>query len=151
MFETSQGDGPAVVLARLGDLVDDLQNLDLTTLPGDALLGVLRDLETQKRRLASVDHALIGEVDSRGLAGEHACASTAVLLRHLLRITPAEATGRVRAAADLGPRRSLTGEVLPPVFPAVAAAQAAGVISGGSCPGHHRHRRRPAGICAGRA
>jgi uncharacterized protein DUF222 len=92
---------------------------------------VLRDLEVQKRRLASVDHALIGEVDARGLAGEHACASTTVLLRHLLRVTPAEATGRVRAAVDLGPRRSLTGEPLPPVFPAVAAAQAVGVISAG--------------------
>jgi hypothetical protein len=134
MFETSQKDEPAVVLARLTDLVDDLQRLDLTTLPGDALLGVLRDLEAQKRRLASVDHALIGEVDSRGLAGERACASTAVLLRQLLRITPAEASGRVRAAADLGPRRALTGEPLPPVFPAVAAAQAVGVIS----PAHAR-------------
>jgi hypothetical protein len=133
MFEASQEAGPAVVLARLTSLVDDLQTLDLTTLPGDVLLGVLRDLEVQKRRLASVDHALIGEVDARGLAGERACASTAVLLRHLLRVTPAEATGRVRAAADLGPRRALSGEVLPPVFPTVAA-QAAGVIS----PAHAR-------------
>ena len=55
--------------------------------------------------------------------------STAALLRGLLRITPGEAAGRVRAAADLGPRRGLTGEVLAPVFGRVAAAQAAGVIS----------------------
>ncbi len=89
----------------------------------------MRDLEVQKRRLATVDHALIGEVDARGLAGERACRNTASLLGQVLRISPREAIDRVEAAADLGPRRALSGEVLPPVFPAVAAAQAAGVIS----------------------
>jgi hypothetical protein len=151
MFETSREAGSAVVLARLTSLVDDLQTLDLTTLPGDVLVGVLRELEVQKRRLASVDHALIGEVDARGLAGEHACACTTVVLRHLLRVTPAEATGRVRAAVDLGPRRALTGAVLPPVFPTVAAAQAGRGDLAWPCPGDHHHRRRPTGRGAGRA
>ncbi len=34
----------------------------------------------------------------------------------------------MRAAGDLGARRALTGDLLPPVFPAVAAAQAEGAI-----------------------
>ncbi len=35
----------------------------------------------------------------------------------------------MQAARRLGPRESLTGEVLEPVFPQVAAAQAAGQVS----------------------
>ena len=56
------------------------------------------------------------------MAGELACASTAALLMQLLRITPGEAKARVRAAEDLGTRRTLTGQQLRPVFPAVAGA-----------------------------
>ena len=56
------------VLERLAGLVDELQTLDLTTLPDDDLLSGLRELETQKRRLAAVDHRLIAEAGSRGLA-----------------------------------------------------------------------------------
>jgi hypothetical protein len=130
MFDDGDGGVATAVVARLSALIDELQGLDLTTLPGDDVLAVLRDLEVQKRRLATVDHALIAEIDSRGLAHEHACRNTAALLTQLVRVSPSEATGRVRAAADLGPRRGLTGQVLPPVFAQVAAAQAAGVISG---------------------
>jgi len=39
------------------------------------------------------------------------------------------AKARVRAAGVLGPRTSITGEPLDPVYPATAAAQAAGTIS----------------------
>ena len=52
-----------------------------------------------------------------------------MLLGQLLRITPREAGARVKAAADLGPRRGLTGEPLPALFAPLAAAQAAGPIS----------------------
>jgi hypothetical protein len=72
---------------------------------------------------------LIAEIDSRGLAHERACRNTAALVTQLVRVSPAEATARVRAAADIGPRRGLSGQVLPPVFAQVAAAQAAGTIS----------------------
>ncbi len=63
------------------------------------------------------------------MAAELCVTSTAALLRQLLRISAGEASARVRAAADLGPRRSLPGELLEPLFARVAAAQAAGVIS----------------------
>ncbi len=129
MFEITSEDSPSSVVARLSAVVDELQSLDLTTLPGDHVLDLLRDLEVQKRRLAPVDHALIAEIASRGLAHEHACRNTATLLTQLVRVSPSDATARVGAAADLGPRRGLTGQVLPPVFAPVAAAQAAGTIS----------------------
>lgn len=42
-----------------------------------------------------------------------------------LHITRGEAGRRIAEAAELGPRRTLTGEPLAPVLPAVAAAQRA--------------------------
>ena len=93
------------------------------------MLGLLRELETCNRRLAAVDNRLVAEVESRGLAREHGCRDTVTLLSQLLRITPGKASDRLHAAADLSPRRGLTGEVLPPIFARVAAAQAAGTIS----------------------
>jgi hypothetical protein len=131
MFEP--GESPATVVeAALGQLsaaVDTLVGLDLTGLDHDELLRLLRGLETQRRRLPVVDHALVAELDQRGVAGELAARDTKSLLRDALRLSPHQATARYDAAIDLGPRRGLTGETLPPLLPAVAAAQADGAIS----------------------
>ena len=116
-------------MKQLSDAVDALLAVDLSSAPRDELLELARGVEVQRRRLPVADYALIGELDARAVAGELACASTAALLMQLLRITPGEARARVRAAADLGARRTLTGDLLPPVLPAVAAAQAEGAIS----------------------
>ena len=129
MFGSAGETSPTAVVARLSGSVDQLQTLQLTSLSDDDLLALLRDLETEKRRLAVADHLLAAEIDSRGTAREHGCKDTATLLSQLLRISPGEASDRVHAAADIGPRRGLTGEVLPPIFGRVAAAQAAGSIS----------------------
>jgi hypothetical protein len=48
-----------------------------------------------------------------------------------LRISRAEATRRVKEAADLGPRHGLTGEPLPPLLAATATAQRAGMLGAG--------------------
>ncbi|MDT4962331.1 MAG: hypothetical protein QOF87_1978, partial [Pseudonocardiales bacterium] len=96
---------------------------------GASILELLRGLETGRNRLATAEHALIADAEAQGLPHEHACPSTPNWLSQLLRINPAEATARVKAAADLGPRRGLTGEQLPPIFEQVAAAQASGEIS----------------------
>jgi len=121
-----------VVEAALGQVtaaVDVLTELDLTRLDRDELLALLRGLETQRRRLPVVDHALVAELDQRGIAGELAVRDTKTLLRDALRLSPRQAKARYAAAVDLGPRRGLTGEALPPLLPAVAAAQADGAIS----------------------
>ncbi|HJQ43993.1 MAG TPA: DUF222 domain-containing protein, partial [Jatrophihabitantaceae bacterium] len=106
--------------------VDALLDADLCALSPTELIEAVQRLEVVKRRLAAVDHALIAELESRNVAGEFARRSTADLLVEALRIDAREATGRVRAAAELGPRRGLSGESLPPIFAAVAAAQAEG-------------------------
>ena len=101
----------------------------MTRYGDDEVLDLLAGLEARVRRLATVDHAVIAETDSRGLALERGCSSTTALLTQLLRIGAGQARSRVRAAKELAPRRALTGEVLAAEFPATAAAQAEGAIS----------------------
>jgi hypothetical protein len=76
-----------------------------------------------------VEHAVISQVEIRGIAEQRACKNTAALARGLLRITPSDARRRVKAAALAGPRLALNGEALAPLFPQVAAAQAHGTLS----------------------
>ena len=117
---------------RISALQADLDGLlaeDLVGVDSAELAAAVQGFEAFKRRLPVADHRFVAEVDDRHLAAEQCQTSTSVLLQQLLRLTPGEAAGRVRAAKNLGPRRTLLGEVLPPLFGAVAAAQAAGLIS----------------------
>ncbi|MCL2781517.1 MAG: HNH endonuclease [Actinomycetia bacterium] len=111
--------------------VDELAGLDLSRLAGPELLDLVRELETQKRRLAGVDQALLAQLSLRHVAGEMRYRDTASLLVDVLRINPVEARMRVGDAADFGPSATLTGQPLPPNFPEVAAAIGAGGISVG--------------------
>lgn len=127
--------GPgAAVLDRLDTAVDDLLTLPLTGESDEQIVAIWQHLEHLTRRLAAVDHAVIGEVTGRGLAQAHGARSVASFARQALRISVREASARVRAAAAAGPRTALTGEPLPAEFPVVAAAQAAGELS----PAHAR-------------
>src|SRR3954469_15147269 len=98
-------------------------------LTDEELLAAVTDLEVEQRRLVFRRHALVAELEARGLARERGMRTTAGLLSRLLRISAGEAKARVQAAADLGPRRGLTGERLEPIYPLVAQAQAEGVLS----------------------
>lgn len=98
----------------LRDGVDELLTADLSRLPSVDVPVLLGEIETQLRRLAAVDHRLVAELTERGLAGDYAATSTADLLVQLLRITPTEAAARITQAGELGPRRTVTGEPLPP-------------------------------------
>jgi len=101
----------------------------LDSLDDHEMLAVFRDLETQRRRLPTVDHRLIAELECRCTGRKLLSRGTPALLTELLHVDVAEAKARVRAAAVLVPRTALTGEPLDPVYPATAAAQAAGTIS----------------------
>jgi hypothetical protein len=100
-------------------------SFDVLTTP--ERLALLERLEHETRRLAVPRHELINQIaeqsDSTELGGKlpHALADR-------LRITRSEASRRVAEAADLGPRRAMTGEPLPPLLTATAAAQRAGRI-----------------------
>ncbi len=130
MFDSVVSVSPAShALTQLTDAVDELIALDLSQLHRDELLDLLRGLETQRHRLPVADHHLITELDQRGTAGEMGARDTRTLLREILRLSPHQAKARAKQAVDLGPRTSITGQPRPPLFPAVAAAQAAGDIS----------------------
>ncbi|KBP58593.1 13E12 repeat family protein [Mycobacterium tuberculosis TB_RSA58] len=90
-------------------------------------LRSLERLECLVRRLPAVGHALINQLDAQAseeeLGGTLCCA-----LANRLRITKPDAALRIADAADLGPRRALTGEPLAPQLTATATAQRQGLI-----------------------
>src|SRR5271166_5480704 len=93
-------------------------------------LALLQCSETFRRQLPALEHPLINQVgqqaDATELGGKLPSA-----LANRLRITRAEASRRISEAADLGERRAITGEPLPPRLEATAAAQREGRIGAG--------------------
>ncbi|BBX45620.1 HNH endonuclease signature motif containing protein [Mycobacterium cookii] len=106
--------------------------LDLTfdVLTTPERLRVLERWEQMRRCQPAVEHPLINQLaaqaDPTELGGKLAGA-----LADRLRISRAEASRRIHEAADLGDRRALNGEALPPVLDATAAAQRNGDLGAG--------------------
>src|SRR4051812_31812324 len=117
-----EGRPTIVVVEALRAAVDGLLSASLSGVSAVQLTGLLVEVETRRRRLEAVDQLLIAEAAQRGVAGEYGRTGTPDLLVSLLRVSPVEASARVRRAEDLGPRRALTGEPLQPLLPATAAA-----------------------------
>ncbi|WP_459971737.1 13E12 repeat family protein, partial [Mycobacterium sp. MUNTM1] len=90
-------------------------------------LGILETLERVARKLQAPSHQLINQLGEQGDSTELG-GKLSWVLADRLHITRAEAGRRISEAADLGPRRALTGEPLAPVLPATAAAQRDGAI-----------------------
>ncbi len=116
-------------VAALHTALDSLLDRDWTRSTDDEVLDTWAAVETFRNRLATLDHALIAQVRDRHLDSERGATSTVVFARNLLGISLGEAKARVSGAEAAGPRTSLIGELLPPVFEHVAAAQAGGAIS----------------------
>ena len=93
------------------------------------LLALARRFEQERHRHALLDHQLVAELDQRRVAEQLSQPSTGALLSWALRISRGEASRRVRAAEQVGARRSVTGQVLEPLRPALAAAQRSGEAS----------------------
>ncbi len=125
---TSEGPA-ALAVGLLSDVIDRLLSPDRSKLSRDELLDLTRAFEGQARRLPTIEHHLVAEIDSRKLAAELRYRDTAALLSQLLMLTRRQAGDRVADASELGPRKALSGEVLPPQFPAAAAALAEGSIT----------------------
>ncbi|WP_375485381.1 DUF222 domain-containing protein [uncultured Jatrophihabitans sp.] len=119
----------ATLLADAHHVVDALQAVELSACTDDGVVAAVRSFESLRRRLEPVDHALIGEVEARGVPARAMARATGYWLRQTLTIDISEANARVRAAHAAGPRRSLLGEPMPARYPAVAAAQAAGELA----------------------
>jgi len=120
---------PEATLDHAASAVDALAERDFSRISDDELLATIRAAERLKRKVESLDHPLIAEVDARNLPGRHVVRGTAVFLSGLLRISPREARLRVVRAREFGPRVVVTGEVLRPLLPQVAAGRAAGNLT----------------------
>jgi hypothetical protein len=116
-------------VAQLRAAVDGLLSAEWAMLSGADLTACFTELETQRRRLEAVDHAVVAALGEQQVAGQYGRQSVVDLLGALARVAPGEAKARVCAARDLGPRRELTGAPLAPIFARVAAAQQLGDIS----------------------
>src|ERR1700722_14570474 len=105
------------------------QTFDVLTPP--ERLRVLERWEQMRRWQPAVEHALINQLAEQADPTELGGKLPGVLANRL-RISRAEASRRVHEAADLGERKALNGEALPPVLPATAEAQRNGDLG----PGH---------------
>ncbi len=70
---SSNGVGGGAVLDRALAAVGELQTLDLTVLSDDQVLELVSRLEVLRRRLPSVDHALVAELEIRSVAASTCC------------------------------------------------------------------------------
>ena len=89
----------------------------------------LTRIEALARMLPGLAHELINQL-AADATGEELGGSLSHALANWLRITRHDAARRIHEAADLGPRRALTGEPLAPRLQATAAAQQRGSIGG---------------------
>lgn len=113
----------------------------------DGLLESLRAAEAEYRRGYARVLELVAEVDAEKVGAAAGFGTTVRLLAGVLNLSQGEARVRVEHAEVLTARRSLIGQVLPPVLPVTAAELAAGAIG----PSHLRvitaaMRRIPATI-----
>jgi len=123
---------PVEVTARLDALttaVAALGELDVDKLDAPARLHVLEQLETARRRQIAVSHDIVAglaEQDPAEVGGP-----IHKVIADWLRISLSDARRRLRDVAQLSPRRTLTGQELPPELPATATAWRDGVLDAG--------------------
>jgi hypothetical protein len=120
----------AEVFEALHTTMSRLVGLSFDALTTPERLRLLEQLEQETRRMPVPGHALINQIAEQSSEDELG-GRLAHALADRLRITRGEAARRIREAADLGPRRALTGEPLPPRLAGTAAGQRAGDLGAG--------------------
>ncbi|WNG80013.1 DUF222 domain-containing protein [Mycobacterium sp. ITM-2016-00316] len=111
--------------------VKALLDADFTMFDTAELLGLLSEREQQARADTAVDHRILAALMDRATPHEIGGKTWTDVLTTRDRLSATEAARRITAARDLGPRHTMTGEVLEPVLAACAAALAAGAITSG--------------------
>lgn len=126
------GDREAITAAvdALNAAVDTVVALNVDVLTTPEHLVLLESIEAVRRRLPAAEHASINHL-ARQATSEELGGRLSHALAEWMLISRAEAARRVAEAADLGERHGLTGEPLPPMMAATAAAQRAGALGAG--------------------
>src|ERR1700712_977714 len=111
----------------LRDAVSGVQALILDGLTSREWMALSDSHESEMRRMQAARHPLLNLLAAHATT-EELGDKLDMALANRLRISPNEARKRIEDAADLGPRRSLTGEPLAPTLGATAKAQRDGRI-----------------------
>ncbi len=109
---------------------DQLAGLPVDALTKTELVAALDELETLSCQLPTQRHRMLARLQAESTAKEMGAKSWREVLSTRWRISTSEARRRLEEAAVLGPRRTLTGQPLPPQLPGTAIAQAHGLING---------------------
>ncbi|MFN6542414.1 HNH endonuclease signature motif containing protein [Mycolicibacterium nivoides] len=106
-----------------------LLDVDFTALSTAELLALQSQREQQARTEAMIDHRIQAALMAQAIPHEIGGKSWKDVLATRMRISGKEASRRVTAAAELGPRYAIGGEVLEPLLPACAEALLSGTIN----------------------
>lgn len=106
-----------------------LADADFTGLATAELLALQSERERQARTEAMIDHRIQAALMAAAAPHEIGGKSWKDVLATRMRISGKQAARRVAAAAELGPRYAIGGEVLAPRLPACATALLAGTIN----------------------
>jgi hypothetical protein len=115
--------------AALHEVVSRVVGHSYDALTTPERLVLLEKLEHEARRLVYPRHELVNQIAEQATS-EELGGKLSHALADRLHITRAAAARQVAEAADLGPRRAITGEPVEPRLPATAAAQRDGAIGG---------------------
>ena len=115
----------------LAAAVDGLLDTGLTELSDGEVVEVMRGVERSLRRADALSHRLLVETVERSVPASLGYNSPKKMLIDVLRVSAADASGRVAAARELGVWHTLSGDPMPPALPDTAAAQRDGDIGVG--------------------
>ena len=125
---TPEGEAMMAALDELDAAWDKLACLPVHSLGPGATLDVLDRLETHRRRQPAMENDLLIHLQAQCEAKKMGAKSWRAVLSQRLGISGADSSRRLNEAAQLGPRRTVTGEPLDPQLPGTAAAQTRGEI-----------------------
>ncbi len=117
-------------MANLCDAYDAFAACDFDSLTGTEVVSMIDDYQRLACRMPTQSHRLLTRLQAETTPAQMGAKSWNEVLRIRWRLSTAEASRRLHEAADLAARTSLVGQPSAPLLPAVAAAQAAGVITG---------------------
>lgn len=123
-----QDSAVAAAVAHLRAARDELIDLRLDAVSILDLLELLDALECDRRRQPAAEHRILNELDTRISPADIGAKNWAEVLRLRLRIGVTDARRRLDEAADLGHRRTTSGEALEPVLANLAKRQSAGEV-----------------------
>lgn len=121
--------GVGATLAALHAAIRDVLALPYSALPEADLLDICTGIQDLRNLAPAVEHRAIAALGEQTTPAKIGAKTWPVVMQTRLGISAKEARRRCTAAAELGPRVSLTGEKLAPKREHVAAAQVAGALT----------------------